>query len=125
MKKELSERKFKFFLIKNIFCENDKKNKIFFSQEQSFNRIWSSNCSRLYRTRFKMKYLTFFLSILISLISLEFFVRIFIDNGFNYEIEMMKYANKLKIISENKSIGIEHKKNAKGKFMGNGNKFKL
>ena len=65
-----------------------------------------------------MKYLTFFLSILISLISLEFFVRIFIDNGFNYEIEMMKYANKLKIISENKSIGIEHKKNAKGKFMG-------
>ncbi len=35
IKKELSERKFKFFLIKNIFCENDKKNKIFLSQDPS------------------------------------------------------------------------------------------
>jgi len=31
---------------------------------------------------------------------------------------MMKYANQLKIISRNKEIGIEHKKNKKGIFMG-------
>jgi len=36
----------------------------------------------------------------------------------NYEIEMMKYANQLKIISNNKEIGIEHKKNKEGVFMG-------
>ena len=36
----------------------------------------------------------------------------------NYEIEMMKYANRLKVISNNKDIGIEHKKNKKTFLMG-------
>ena len=36
----------------------------------------------------------------------------------NYEIEMAKYANKLKIVSQNKKIGIEHKKNVSAKLMG-------
>ena len=31
---------------------------------------------------------------------------------------MMKYANQLKIISKNKEVGIEHKKNKEGIFMG-------
>ena len=65
-----------------------------------------------------MKYLSLILSILISIFFLEFFVRFYIDDGLNYEIEMMKYANQLKIISKNKDIGIEHKKNKKGIYMG-------
>tara|TARA_B100001250_G_scaffold413467_1_gene447728 strand:- start:2121 stop:3050 length:930 start_codon:yes stop_codon:yes gene_type:complete len=65
-----------------------------------------------------MKYFSLILSILISIIFLEFFVRFYIDDGMNYEIEMMKYANQLKVISKNKEIGIEHKKNKKGIFMG-------
>jgi len=65
-----------------------------------------------------MKYFSLILSILFSIILLEFFVRFYIDDGLNYEIEMMKYANQLKIISKNKEIGIEHKKNKKGIFMG-------
>ena len=65
-----------------------------------------------------MKYLSITLSIIISLIFLEVFSRIFIDDGMNYEIEMAKYANKLKIVSQNKKIGIEHKKNVSAKLMG-------
>ena len=65
-----------------------------------------------------MKYLTILLSVTISFLFLEFFVRFFIDDGMNYEIEMMKYANKLKIISSSPNIGIEHKKNFKAKLMG-------
>ena len=48
-----------------------------------------------------MKYFSLILSILISILFLEFFVRFYIDDGLNYEIEMMKYANQLKIISKN------------------------
>ena len=40
------------------------------------------------------------------------------DDGMNYEIEMMKYANELKIISSNKKIGLEHRKNKQGIYMG-------
>ena len=65
-----------------------------------------------------MKYLSFFLSLLITLFFLELFVRFYIDDGFNYEIEMMKYANNFKTISKNKEIGIEHKKEVKGHLMG-------
>jgi len=65
-----------------------------------------------------LKYLTILLSVTISFLFLEFFVRFFIDDGMNYEIEMMKYANKLKIISSSPNIGIEHKKNFKAKLMG-------
>ena len=65
-----------------------------------------------------MKYLTILLSVIFSFLFLEFFVRFFIDDGMNYEIEMMKYANKLKIISSSPNIGIEHKKNFKAKLMG-------
>jgi hypothetical protein len=65
-----------------------------------------------------LKYLLTLLSIIFTFFLLEVFVRIFIDNGLNYEIEMVKYANQLKKVSLNKKIGIEHKKNINGKFMG-------
>ncbi len=65
-----------------------------------------------------MKYFATFLSIIFTLIFLEIFVRLFIDDGMNYEIEMMKYANQLKILSSNRNIGIEHKKNKSAKLMG-------
>ena len=65
-----------------------------------------------------MKYILSFISIAFSLLFLEIFVRVFIDDGMNYEIEMMKYANQLKKISINKKIGIEHRINVTGKYMG-------
>ena len=65
-----------------------------------------------------MKYLLTLVSLILSLILLEIFTRFFIDDGMNYEIEMMKYANELKIISSDKKIGIEHRKNIKGTYMG-------
>ena len=43
-----------------------------------------------------MKIFKKFFEIIFSLLMLEFFTRILIDNGLNYEIEMLKYANKLK-----------------------------
>ena len=65
-----------------------------------------------------MKYLLSLFSLLLSLILLEIFVRFIIDDGMIYEIEMMKYANEIKKISSNKKIGLEHKKNVKGTYMG-------
>jgi len=65
--------------------------------------------------------LRFFLSlfsVIFTFILLEIFVRFFINDGMNYEIEMMKYAKDLKVISKNKKIGIEHKKNIEGTYMG-------
>ena len=38
-------------------------------------------------------------SIMLSIVSLELLVRLVVDNGFNYELEMMKYA-KIKTINE-------------------------
>lgn len=58
------------------------------------------------------------LSITLTFIFLEVTVRIFFDDGMNYEIEMMKYANQFKTISSNKKIGIEHRKNIAEKLMG-------
>ena len=65
-----------------------------------------------------MKYSISLFSFLLTLIFLEICVRTFVDNGMNYEIEMMKYANNFKKVSSNKKIGIEHQKNLSGKLMG-------
>jgi len=65
-----------------------------------------------------LKYLLSLVSLILSLILLEILTRFFIDDGMNYEIEMMKYANELKIISSDNKIGIEHRKNIKGTYMG-------
>ena len=65
-----------------------------------------------------MKYLSVFVSILFSFFILEIYSRLIIDNGMNYEFEMMKYARYMKVISANKEVGIEHKKNVEKKLMG-------
>ena len=67
------------------------------------------------------KYFFITLSILFSLLGtilvIESYVRIFLDDGKNLNIEMLKYAKKLKKISKDKKIGIEHKKNQNIKLM--------
>ncbi len=65
-----------------------------------------------------MKYSLSAFSLIIVLVFLEIFLRLFFYNSMNYEIEMMKYANNFKKISLNKKVGIEHKKNVSGKLMG-------
>ena len=69
----------------------------------------------------KKKIFFVFLSILLSLIliisTLEIAVRIIVSNGLNLDIEMLKYAKSLKVISENKNVGLEHKTNIKKKVM--------
>ena len=62
-----------------------------------------------------MKILTFCISLIISLVMLEGLTRIIIDDGLNYDIEMMKYAKNLKSISNNPKVGLEHKKKHKKK----------
>ena len=57
-------------------------------------------------------------SIIVVVTLLEIFLRIFLFNGMNYEIEMMKYAKNFKKISANSKIGIEHKSNTSGELMG-------
>jgi|TARA_Y100000294_G_scaffold178106_1_gene207569 lysophospholipase L1-like esterase len=59
-----------------------------------------------------------FLSIFLVFLIIEIYVRIIIDDGSNLNIEMLKYAKSLKIISDNKDVGLEHKKNIKKKLMG-------
>lgn len=70
----------------------------------------------LNKTRFKIY--TFFLFIFFTVLFLEILVRIIVDNGKNLSLEMMKYAKDYKIISQDKKIGIEHRKNISGKLMG-------
>ena len=48
---------------------------------------------------------------------IEIYVRAVVDDGWNLDIEMLKYANSLKIVSNNKAVGIEHKKNIQKKLM--------
>ena len=56
------------------------------------------------------------LSLFIFLIFLEFFCRFYIDDGMNYEFEMMKYNLNLKIYDTENNI-IKHKKNKEAKIM--------
>ena len=65
-----------------------------------------------------MKILTTTIAIVLSIIMMEVLTRVIIDDGLNYEIEMLKYANQLKKISNNLEIGIEHKKNISTNLMG-------
>ena len=66
---------------------------------------------------FIFKILSFFLSIFLVFLSLEIYVRKIVDDGLNLDIEMLKYANSLKIISKNEAVGMEHKKNIEKKLM--------
>ena len=55
----------------------------------------------------------FFLSIFLVFLVIEIYVRVIIDDGLNLNLEMLKYAKSHKIISNNKAVGLEHKKNIK------------
>ena len=66
---------------------------------------------------FIFKILSFFFSIFLVFFSIEIYVREIVDDGLNLDIEMLKYANSLKIISKNKAVGLEHKKNIEKKLM--------
>ena len=48
---------------------------------------------------------------------LEGLTRLIIDDGLNYDIEMMKYAVYFKSVSNNPKVGLEHKKNVEKKLM--------
>ena len=59
-----------------------------------------------------------FASVALSFLALELYVRLVIDDGMNYEIEMWKYATQLKQVSENAKIGHEHRPDRHAQLMG-------
>ena len=67
---------------------------------------------------YAFKFLSLIISLMISIFFLEIYVRFFVDDGLNLDLEMMKYAKNFKKISENKNTGLEHRKNIQGKLMG-------
>ncbi|MDC0533534.1 SGNH/GDSL hydrolase family protein [Candidatus Pelagibacter sp.] len=70
------------------------------------------------KKKFISNFLLFSISILTIVGILEIFVRIIVDNGMNYNLEMMKYSNELKKKSHNPRVGIEHKYNKSAFLMG-------
>ena len=58
------------------------------------------------------------ISLILMVLFLEIFIRSIVDNGMNYDIEMMKYSKTLKIKSKNLKVGIEHEKNKEAVLMG-------
>ena len=66
---------------------------------------------------YTFKFLSLIISLIISIFFLEVYVRAFVDDGLNLDLEMMKYAKNFKKISKNKNIGLEHRKNIQGKLM--------
>jgi lysophospholipase L1-like esterase len=59
-----------------------------------------------------------FSALVVAVICTEFFVRMFINNGMQYDIEMWKYARDVKRVSNDPLIGHEHRPNAKAVLMG-------
>lgn len=76
----------------------------------------------MFRNRFDVNKNIFisFSSFILVIIFLELFVRLIINNGYNYELEMMKYSNKLKfpVIKKNNESYLAHYPNKKTKIMG-------
>jgi hypothetical protein len=62
--------------------------------------------------------LTLIASSLICVLCVELFVRVVIDDGLQFDLEMWKYARDLKRIADNPLIGHEHVPNSAGHFMG-------
>lgn len=50
--------------------------------------------------------------------SMEIYVRYAVDDGMQFDLEMWRYSNKIKQISENTKIGHEHRPNAHAHLMG-------
>jgi lysophospholipase L1-like esterase len=59
-----------------------------------------------------------FSALIFAVTCTEFFVRTFIDDGKQYDIEMWKYARDVKRLSKDPLIGHEHRPNAKAVLMG-------
>jgi GDSL-like Lipase/Acylhydrolase family len=50
--------------------------------------------------------------------SIELFVRVFVDNGMQYDLEMWKYARDVKQLASNPLIGHGHRPNTQAQLMG-------
>ena len=57
-------------------------------------------------------------SIALSFLTIELYVRTFVDDGLNYELEMWKYAKLMKQVSDDPNIGHEHRPNTDAHLMG-------
>ena len=69
----------------------------------------------------KDKYITLLLSLLSTIFCIfgaEIFLRLKNSNSLNYDVEMTRYSNLLKVKSQNKIMDFEHKKNASAKLQG-------
>src|SRR5207302_1625735 len=56
--------------------------------------------------------------LLIVMAGIELFVRLVIDNGMQFDLEMWKYATEIKQIAANPLIGHEHRPNSRAHLMG-------
>jgi lysophospholipase L1-like esterase len=57
-------------------------------------------------------------STVIGLVGIELFVRLIVDDGMQYDLEMWKYANDLKRISDDPLMGHQHQSSRRAKLMG-------
>ncbi len=57
-------------------------------------------------------------STVIGLVAIELFVRLIVDDGMQYDLEMWKYARDLKRISDDPLIGHQHQPSHRAKLMG-------
>jgi lysophospholipase L1-like esterase len=62
--------------------------------------------------------LTLIVSVVICVLGIELFVRVFIDDGMNFDLEMWKYARDVKFISDDPLIGHAHRPNSQEHLMG-------
>ena len=58
------------------------------------------------------------IGIALAAVVVELTTRYVFDNGMNFDLEMWKYANDIKVKSDNPEIGHEHRPNKRGTFMG-------
>lgn len=54
----------------------------------------------------------------VAAIAIELFVRVVIDNGMQFDLEMWKYARDIKQVAANPLIGHEHRPNSRAHLMG-------
>ena len=62
--------------------------------------------------------LTIVIGIALGAVVVELTTRYVFDNGMNFDLEMWKYAENIKVKSDNPEIGHEHRPNKQGTFMG-------
>ena len=58
------------------------------------------------------------LAVLVFAVAVELTTRLVIDDGFEFDLEMWKYANALKRVSDIPGIGHEHRPNQTARLMG-------